>query len=233
MHCSAGRAPRASTAPRASSLTAAAAGAAVETIPPPRPHSSCGGVNDVTRTAGRRAASTTCEDTVFAEGGSARAAPRAPPRLPRRVRAADRAGRVPAKAGSSPHGSRSSPGMCASRSGSCGSSRRPRSGRRSAPSRPARAARARPARLANDDRRHRELVHECLERVGEALAVGGSRSRPPAATCTDSSLSVPSDRAACAAMTFVLPGLEPIPRTASSPRARSPRGARVACPVIQ
>ena len=44
MQRSGGSAPRASISPRASRRTAAAAGEAVETMPPPRPHSSCGGV---------------------------------------------------------------------------------------------------------------------------------------------------------------------------------------------
>ena len=141
MHCSGGSAPRASTAPRASSLTAAAAGAAVETMPPPRPHSSCGGVKDVTR-AERPPAVASIDVRGHGLRGRRRARARPPRRAPRRrrrrARAAARAARARATGGSSPRGSRSSPGTCASPSGSCGSSRPRRSDRRTGPSRPAR-----------------------------------------------------------------------------------------------
>src|SRR4030095_13715202 len=53
----------------------AAAGAAVETIPPPIPQSAMGSVKALTLTARPfAAASTTCTDTVFGDGGSASAA---------------------------------------------------------------------------------------------------------------------------------------------------------------
>ncbi len=74
MQLSGGSTPRASMAPRASRRTAAAAGVAVETIPPPSPHFSMGSVTALTRTARPSAdASTTCTDTVEADGGSASA----------------------------------------------------------------------------------------------------------------------------------------------------------------
>ena len=64
--------------PRASSLTAAETGVAVETTPPPRPHSSIGSVTARTRTVRPSPlASTMCTETVYADGGSASLALRA------------------------------------------------------------------------------------------------------------------------------------------------------------
>src|SRR3954451_14904664 len=72
---SGGRTPRSVIAPRASRRTAAAAGVAVDTTPPPIPHLSIGSVTARTRTARPFAdASTTCTDTVRADGGRASAA---------------------------------------------------------------------------------------------------------------------------------------------------------------
>ncbi len=72
MQLSGGSAPRRSIAPRASSLTAAAAGVAVETMPPPRPQASFGGVTLRARTVtSPPVTSTMWTETVFAEGGEA------------------------------------------------------------------------------------------------------------------------------------------------------------------
>ena len=72
MQLSGGSAPRRSMEPRASSLTAAAAGEAVETMPPPRPQASFGGVTLRARiTLSSPVTSTMWTETVFAEGGEA------------------------------------------------------------------------------------------------------------------------------------------------------------------
>ena len=72
MQLSGGSAPRLVMLPRANSLTAAAAGDAVETIPPPRPQASLGGVTLRARiTVSGPDTSTMWMESVFAEGGEA------------------------------------------------------------------------------------------------------------------------------------------------------------------
>src|SRR5262245_725605 len=72
MQLSGGSAPRRSIEPRASNLTAAAAGVAVETMPPPRPQARCGGVTLRARiTESSPLISTMWMETVLAEGGEA------------------------------------------------------------------------------------------------------------------------------------------------------------------
>src|SRR5262249_1432404 len=75
MQLSGGSAPRFVMLPRARSLTAAAAGVAVETIPPPRPHSSLGGVTLLARiTVSAPTTSTIGIDSAVAGGGEAEGA---------------------------------------------------------------------------------------------------------------------------------------------------------------
>ena len=202
MHCSGGSAPRASTAPRASSLTAAAAGAAVETMPPPRPHSSCGGVKDVTRAV--RPARVRLDD-VRGHGlrgrgqrsrghvGALRLSCRG--ELAQALEQGGREREAEARlAASEAAGKRAHLGVdrvdrlaVADRVGEA--HRR----------RPARAARARPAHRRGS-RPAASSVRRSASgaRTGSSLRPGASRSRPPAATCTASSFSAPSTRAACA-----------------------------------
>ena len=72
MQLSGGSAPRRSISPLPNSLTAAAAGVAVETMPPPRPQVSCGGVTlRALITLSSPVISTMWTETVFAEGGDA------------------------------------------------------------------------------------------------------------------------------------------------------------------
>ena len=128
-----------------------------------------------------------------------------------------------------PRGSRSSRRRCASPSAGCRSSLRSRSARRSRPGLRPPSARSPPA---SPSRRTTggsvELVDQRLERVGNAKPGGGSRSRPAALTWTSLGVHGPSSRTARAAITFVLPGLEPMPSRASRPARWNSSPARAA-----
>ena len=112
--------------PRAINRAAAAAGVAVETIPPPMPHSSIGRVTAVTVTAqSAPSASMTCTETVCPRRARPRARrPRSRRRSRRPALSPARAPRARARGGRCTPSSRSCRRTCAPRSAACRSSRR-------------------------------------------------------------------------------------------------------------
>src|SRR6185295_14536326 len=227
--------PRASIRPLASSRTAAAAGAAVETTPPPRPHASIDSVTARTRTDRPPPdASTRCTETVLPEGGTA----------------------SPARRWISPSGASPSSRSVARRSGDSESlklaSLQPKLSWKvrssecrvwivspapigspnstTPPGESGSISSARPSRSTTGGRV--SSSSRVWSAYGTLKPGGGSRSRPAADTWIESA-GAGSASVASSAIRLVLPGAEPMPSRASRP-ARSKRGPSSSWrPVIQ
>ncbi len=87
---------------------------------------------------------------------------------------------------------------------------------------------------AQNDRLQRQLVDERLERVRRPQPAVGGRRRVTAARRRRRSTAIgrPSRSAPKRAITFVLPGLDPIPSTAVSPAPLEPVGWSSSCRLV-
>ena len=182
MQRSGGSAPRALMLPRASSRTAAAIGAAVETTPPPSPHSACGSVTARIRTVRPwPEASTMCTETVCGDGGWASRAAALTSSSGAAAQLAQPLQQRPRRARAGSSHSRAAEALAEGaqlRVQRVDRLRAARSGRRSRPRRPELSGSISPRlAVAQHDRRQGELVDQGLQRVGKAESRRAGRGR--------------------------------------------------------